>query len=298
MLAVYAAWYGPHDRVKSFAAKALKVTSEGQWYLAAWSARQALFANDLAEENFDAALLSGLEYLRIQAIGSVLNEDGKESIMMGFADLDSFELTAVLRDRWAEGVPSFVFQPILATLCSTDKPLEIDFEKWRRTLCDVFASNDMILKNLEWMEIGLRATDGAEDAIRKAKSTGQNPAEQTFGVQRLAQLICCASKALPPLDCISAQASFLVAMPAVLNKTVLGQAFTRMVARRWIYLATEQKFFLSSPTFYASRILGAASQTVPTISECANLLLQVGEATRLTWPQPMLRNLKILSEPS
>ncbi|MBI2230211.1 MAG: hypothetical protein HYU46_14075 [Deltaproteobacteria bacterium] len=251
---------------------------------------------DLAEESFDAALVSGLEYLRIQAIGSVLKEDGKESIMMGFADLDSFDLTQVLRDRWAEGVTSLVFEPILATVCSTDKPVEIDFDKWRRTLCDIFGSNDMILKNLEWMEIGLRATANDEDAIQKAKSTSQNPDEQTAGVQRLVQLICCASKGLSPADCISAQASFLIAMPAVLNKTVLGQAFTRMVARRWIYLATEQKFFLTSPTFYASRILGAASQTVPTISECATLLIVVGEATRLTWPQAMLRRLRQLSQ--
>ena len=295
MLAVYAAWYGPHHRVKSFAAKGLKATSDGQWYLAAWSARQALFASDLAEGNCDAALLSGLEYLKIQAIGSVLKEDGKEAIMMGFADLDSVELTPVIRDRWAEGVPSLVFEPILATLCSTDKPLEIDFEKWRREICDLFRSNEMILDNLEWIQIGLRATLGDEEAIKKAKNAGQNPAEQAPGIQRLAQLICCALKSLSPLDCISAQASFLVAMPAVLNRTVLGQAFTRMVAKRWIYLATEQKFFLSSPTFYASHILGAASQTVPTISECANLLLMIGEATRLSWPEPMLDRLKVLS---
>ena len=95
----------------------------------------------------------------------------------------------------------------------------------------------------------------------------------------------------------SRRLSYLQCQP-VLYKTVLGQAFTRMVAKRWIYLATEQKFFLSSPMFYASRILGAASQTVPTISECAKLLLLVGEATRLTWPEPMLRRLKELSQQS
>lgn len=298
MLAVYAAWHAPYDRVKSFTAQALKATLEGQWYLAVWSARQALFANDLAKENFDAAFISGLEYLRIQAIGSILKENGQESIMMGFSSLDSFELTAVQQDRWAEVVPSLVFEPILSTLCSTDKSLEINFEKCRRTFCNVFGSKEVILKNLEWMEIGLRATNRDEDAIQRAKRAGQDPIEQTPGVQRLAQLICCASKALSPLDCISAQASFLVAMPPVADKTVFGQAFTRMVAKRWIHLAKEQKFSLSSPSFYASRILSAASQNVPTISECAILLLLVGEATRLTWPQPMLRRLKELSQRS
>jgi hypothetical protein len=84
-------------------------------------------------------------------------------------------------------------------------------------------------------------------------------------------------------------------MSPILFNTVFAQAFTRMVAKRWSYLATEQRFVLNSPTFYASRILQAASQTVPTISECASLLLLVGEATRLTWPQPMLGRLKVLS---
>ena len=58
------------------------------------------------------------------------------------------------------------------TLCSIDKPVEIDFEKWSRTLCDLFGPNDVILKNLEWMDIGLRATNGDEDAISEAKNTG------------------------------------------------------------------------------------------------------------------------------
>ena len=280
MLAVYAAWYAPHDRVMSFAAPALKVTPQGQWYLAVWSARQALFANELANKDFDASLIAGLDYLRIQTIGSVLKEEGKDSIIIGYGDLDSFELTAVQRDQWAEVVPSLVFEPILMTLCSIDKPVEINLDKWSSTLRDVIGPNDVLLKNLKWMDIGLRATNGDDAAISEAKNTAQKSDEQTS--QRLAQIICCAAKSLSPLDCISAQASVLLGMPPVLYKTVFAQAFTRMVAKRWIYLATQQKFCLSSPMFYASRILDAASQTVPTISECARLLLLVGEATRLT----------------
>ena len=261
MLAVYAVWYAPYDRVKSFAAPALQVTPQGQWYLAVWSAWQALFANELAKEDFDAALIAGLQYLRIQTIGSVLKGEDKDSSIIEYCNLETFELTAVQRDQWAEVVPSLAFEPILMTLCSIDKPVEIKLDKWGSTLRDAIGPNDVLMKNLKWMDIGLRATNGDDVAISEAKNTAQKSDEQTS--QRLAQIICCAAKSLTPLDCIAAQASFLLGMPPVLYKTVVAQAFTRMVAKRWIYLATQQKFSLSSPMFYASRILDAASQTVP-----------------------------------
>ncbi len=296
MLAMYAAWYAPTVQVKSLAKPALRVTSEGQYYLAVWTTRQALFANNLANEDLDAALTSGLEYVRIQAIGSALREDGKESIMMGFADLDSFELTPVLRDRWVEIVPSLVFEPILMTLCSIDKPVKIDLDKWRSTVSDVLGPEHTLLKNLKWMDVGLKTTTGDEVAISEAKTIAQKSDEQSAG--RLAQIICCAAKALAPLDCLSAQASFLLGMSPVLYKTLFAQAFTRMVAKRWIYLATEQKFFLTSPMLYASRILDAASQIVPTISDCASLLLVVGEGIRATWPHQMLQRLRELNQQS
>jgi hypothetical protein len=294
MLAKYAAWFAPSERVKSFAAQALKSTSEGQWYLAVWSGRQALFASELAQQDFDAALISGLQYLRIQTIGSVLREEDQKLIIEGYGDLDSFELSMEQRRQWAEATPSLVFEPILMTLCSTDEPPEIDFKNWSGILAEPFGYDDTILKNIEWMEIALRATNGNEDAIAKAKKAAQNLAAEAPGIQRLAQLICCASKALSISDCVSAQASCLIAMPPVLHNTVLAQAFTRMVAKRWMYLAREQKFLLGSPALNAPQILEAASQTVPTISECANLLLVIGEAARLTWPQQMLQRLKEL----
>jgi hypothetical protein len=296
MLAVYAAWYASYDRVKFFATRALKETPQGQWYLAVWSARQALFTNELAKKDFDTALVAGLDYLRIQTIGSVLRIDGKESTIIDYCDLDSFELTEIQRDQWAQVVPSLVFEPILMTLCSTDTPVDINLDKWRSTLRDIFGPNNALSNNLKWMDVGLRATNGDDAAISEAKNTAQKSDEQIS--QRLAQIMCCAAKNLSPLDCISAQASVLLGMSPGLYKTVFAQAFTRMVAKRWIYLATQQKFFLSSPMFYASRILDAASQIVPTISECASLLLLVGEATRLTWPELMLRRLKELSQQS
>src|SRR5437660_12680462 len=44
MLSKYVAWHMPKERVKSYADRALAVTPKGQWYLAVWIAREALFA--------------------------------------------------------------------------------------------------------------------------------------------------------------------------------------------------------------------------------------------------------------
>lgn len=200
MLAKFAAWHAPTQTLNSFVSQALRAAPEGQYYLAVWSAIEASFAHDLAEEDFDAALTSGIEYLRIQTIGSALRETGKESIIEGYLNLDSFELTAAQTARWAEVVPSQLFEPILMTLCSIDKSLEIDFAKWANTLYEIFGSNNLLLNNLQWIEIGLRATNGEEDAITKAMDTARQSHEQTPGTQRLAQLICCASTNLSPID--------------------------------------------------------------------------------------------------
>jgi len=190
MLAKYAAWYAPQARVKSFAAQALRSTSEGQWYLAVWSAREALFASGLADEDFDAALISGLDLVRIEMIGSAVKEEGKESIIQGYGNFDSLELSIDLRSKCAEVTPFRVFEPILMTLCSTDSPPQIDFNNWRSMLANTFGSHDVILKSLEWLEIGSRAATGDEDATAKAKDLAKNSTGVIPAVQRLAHLLC------------------------------------------------------------------------------------------------------------
>lgn len=84
-------------------------------------------------------------------------------------------------------------------------------------------------------------------------------------------------------------------MSRILHDSVFAHAFTRMVAKRWMFLAREQRFLIGSPALYVPRILEAASQKVPTISECAKLLLLVAESVRLTWPEQMLEGLNHLS---
>ena len=196
---------------------------------------------------------------------------------------------------WIELIPSQVFEPLLMTLASTDSQCQIDFNGWRDVLVRDLGSHDLIVNGLEWMEIGIRASQGSADAIAKAKDTALTASVTAPTTQRLAHIICCASKFLSITECISAQCSFLLSLPTTLENTVNVQAFTRLVAKRWIYLAQKQKFLLGSPAFHAPRILDKASGTVLSISDCASLLLVVAEAARLTWPQQMLDSLHELS---
>src|SRR4030095_13909443 len=117
-----------------------------------------------------------------------------------------------------------VFETCLMTLCSTDTPVDINLDKWRSTLRDIFGSNNALSNNLKWMDVGLRATNGDDAAISEAKNTAQKSDEQIS--QRLAQIMCCAAQNLSPLDCISAQAFVLLGMSPGLYKTVFAQAFT------------------------------------------------------------------------
>jgi hypothetical protein len=299
MLAKYVAWDMPHERVKSLVKRALMPTPKGQWYLAVWTAHGALFTNYLATEDFDNALNSGLEYTRTQLVAAdVLEQSEEPPTTIEYGNFDFEELGIKLRDKWIELVPSQVFEPLLMTLASTDPPCQIDFNRWHDVLVKNFGSHNSIVSGLEWMEIGTRASQGNADAIAKAKDTAMTASVTAPAAQRLAHVICCASKFLPIKECISAQYSFLISIPIRLENTVYAQAFTRLVAKRWIYLAEKQKFMLGSPAFYAPRIRDTASRTVLSISECASLLLMIAEAARFTWPQEMLDSLSALSRTS
>jgi hypothetical protein len=134
--------------------------------------------------------------------------------------------------------------------------------------------------------------NGDDNAISEARKALQS---SDLTIKRFSQIICCASKNISAVDCVSAQVGFLIGIQPIMYRTVSTQAFTRMVARRWIYLANNQNFMLSAPRIYAARILDAASQTVPTIAECASLLLLVTKATGLTWPPSVRRQVEELS---
>ena len=199
-------------------------------------------------------------------------------------------------NQWVEAIPFRVFEPILMTLGSADKSPQINFNAWRRVLTKTLGTHDLIYTTLECLEIGLRASAGDTDAIERAHSIARNSPPVIPAVQRLGQVICCASKTLAIRECIAAQASYLLAMPSPLDKTLIADAFTRMVAKRWRDFATTQKFLIGLPAFYSPIILQAASQRVPTTSESANLLLLVAEAARISWPTQMAEGLRLLSQ--
>lgn len=293
MLAKYAAWYTSSAKIKSFAERSVTPTAEGQFYLSLWSARGALFANHLAEEDFDAALISGLDYVKIEVAGSAYRAAGKEAVLEGYVNFGNEELSPEFHNQWVEAIPFRVFEPILMTLCSAEKSPQINFNAWRQLLRKTLGTHDLIDKTLECLEIGLTRD---ADATKKALSMAHKSPPVIPAMQRLGQLICCASKTLAIKECIAAQASYLLAMPSPLEKTLIADAFTRMVAKRWRDFATTQKFLITLPTFYSPILLQAASQKVPTIADCANLLILVAEAAQITWPTKMAGRLRQLGQ--
>lgn len=296
MLAKYAAWYASNTKVKSFTDRAVTPTTEGQCYLALWSANGALFANQLAEEDFEAALLTGLDYVKIETVGSAYSAAGKDAILQGYGNFSNEELSLEFQNQWVEAIPFRVFEPILMTLCSVDNLPQINFKAWREVLANRLGTHDLIGTTLECLEIGLRAAARDAEATKTAHNLARNSPPVIPALQRLGQLICCASKTLSIRECIAAQGSYLLAMPSPLEKTLIADTFTRMVAKRWTDFAKTQKFLITSPTFYSPIILNATSQKVPTTSECANLLLLIAEAVRITWPTQMAEGLRLLSQ--
>ena len=93
---------------------------------------------------------------------------------------------------------------------------------------------------------------------------------------------------------LSAQSSVLLNVSLLRERRTWAVAFFKMVAKRWVFLAESQKFKLSTPKYWAPTILEAATKETYTLSDCAKLLLTVGDAINAKWPADMLTSLRAL----
>lgn len=300
MLAKYASWSMPQDQFRSFTNRGLSVTSQGQWYLSVLISWEARFANDLASVDLDSALTSGINYVATQVRSSGLRksrgDEPVENLYGNFQDplgqLSSSELSKVV-----EALSTMVLEPVLMTLCSVISPLDIDLAKWRKVFRDSFGQIELLDVALNWIEVGRKATAGDQNSILAAKHATWNQVPTDPVGQRFAHLICSSSNYIQAAECLGLQASFLLQIAKPMEGTINTQAFTRMVAKRWNYLAHHQKFLIASPNLYVSKILKATAPPVPTISECAKLLIIIGDAIQARWPLGMQGQLKSLATP-
>lgn len=106
----------------------------------------------------------------------------------------------------------------------------------------------------------------------------------------------CVSPDIQLSETMSAQFSMLKNMILpVMASSHWAIFYFRMVAKRWNYLANNQKFLMLLPSIWSEKILDTISVASPTASDVAKLLLLIGEATSINWPKEMLFELKEIS---
>ena len=298
LLAKYASWSIPQDQLRPLTDRALAVTPRGQWYLSVLISWEARFANDLASADLDSAVVSGINYVATQVLSSEIRisrgDEPVESLYGNFQDLTR-QLSSNDLNKVVEALPLRVLEPVLMTLCSVISPPKVDLTKWRQVFRDLLGHIDLPESALNWIEVGRKAAAGDKDSILTAKHATWNQTPAGPAGQHFAHLICCSSINIQAAECLGLQASFLLQILKPLNGTVYAEAFTRMVAKRWNDFAQHQKFLIASPKLYVPKILEATSPQVPTLSECAKLLIIVGDAIQARWPVGMLERLKSLA---
>lgn len=188
---------------------------------------------------------------------------------------------------------SLVLEPIFMALCSVEELPKVDFPGWAGYMENVFGRGNDSVSILSWIETGILATFGDATATDRIKEDMRDSSKR---LGRLPMLACCASRALPLNDVLSAQSSLLLAIATHFRGTIWTPTFCRMVAKRWIYLVKNQRFMLDSPVLSVPEILKLASLTNPKISDCANLLLTVADAINARWPDETAIELRELGK--
>lgn len=296
-LAKYGAWHLPAARLRSLTDRGLAITSRGQWFLSAWVSWEARLSNALAQRDYTSAITCGVTYVAVEISTAAMREAGgleRAEDAYGTYDDPLRLLSGSARVRAAEVIPTRVIEPVLMVICSASPQVEVDTTSWEEFLVNTFGHTELIEDALHWVKIGLKALGGDVEAIRTTRKAVWD--QRTPTSHRLAHIVCCASDQFLPIENLSLQASFLLQIAYPLTETTYAESFTRMVAKRWVRLATEQRFLITSPNLHAPLILEACSPSVPTVQECARLLLLVGDAIQATWPGGMREKLASISQ--
>jgi len=298
MVAMYAAWSGQREVVKTCARQATVRTQEGQYYLAVQKTWEALYASHINAREFDSAFYSGLEYARLFILGSECHK--KESTWDPFKPMDLEakvkELEPVLVRELGESVTGLVIEPLFMAICSVEELPKIDLQGWASHIEGILGREKDFASTLSWVNMGILAIFGDEAANYKIMEDICDPSKIPERIRRLAMLFRCVSKTLPLNDNLSAQSSMLLQIAVPFRGTIWAAAFYRMIAKRWMYMVESQRFMLASPSLSVPGILRLASIPNPTVSECASLLLSVAEGLNIRWPNELFRVLRELGK--
>ncbi len=301
-LAKYSASFADIDFIDSIAKRAIIRIDGKQFFLALTETQHAIYLNSLVNREFDRALEAGTEYAKLFAmLPDYKTLMGERWNLNEPVDIDCYlqNLDQRFYDKWSESLSELILEPMMMFICALDEQPQIDFSRWVDQFIDTFGEEHRSVIFVNWMEKVISAVFGGSDAIEMIRRNAWETSSESEQTRRLSILAMCVSSNIQLSETLSAQFSMLKTMMLpVMANSHWAIFFYRMVAKRWTYLANNQKFLMLSPGIWSDKILDAISVLAPTASDVGKLLLLVGEATAITWPNEMLSELRQISQGS
>jgi tetratricopeptide (TPR) repeat protein len=299
-LAKYSASFADMDYIDSIAKRAIIRIDGKQFVLALTETYHAIYFNSLVNRDFARALEAGMGYAKLFAmLPDYKTLMGERWNLNEPVDIDSYlqNLDQGFYDKWSEGLSALILEPMMMFICALDEQPKYDFSRWVDQFIDTFGEEHRSVKFVKWMEKAIFAAFGGSDAIEMIRRDAWEASIESEQTRRLSILAMCVSSNIELSETLSAQFSMLKTMMlSIMANSCWAIFFYRMVAKRWTYLANNQKFLMLSPGIWSDKILDAISVSAPTASDVAKLLLLVGEATSITWPKEMLSELREISQ--
>ena len=300
LIAKYSASFAGMDFIDSIAKRAMIRIDGKQFFLALTETHHAIHLNSLVNNEFDRAIEAGMAYAKLFAmLPDFKSSMGEHWNLNEPVDIDGYfqNLDPRFYDKWFDGLSAIILEPMTMFICSIDGQPKIDFSRWFNHFIDTFGERHRSLKFAKWMEKVISAVFGGSDAIEVIRGDAWDTSGESEQTRRLSILAMCVSPNVQLSETMSAQFSMLknMTLPAMANSH-WSIFFYRMVAKRWTYLANNQRFLMLSPGLWSEKILDAISAASPTPSDVAKLLLIVGEATSIKWPKEMLFELREISK--
>jgi len=299
-LAKYSASFADMDFIDSIAKRA-KIRIDGkQFFLALTKTYHAIYLNSMVKREFDRALEAGMAYAKLFAmLPDYKTSMGDRWNLNEPVDIDSHlqNLDQGFYDKWSESLSAFILEPMMMYICALDEQPKFDFSRWVDQFMNTFGEQHRSVKFIKWMKKAISAAFGNRDAIEMIRKDAWEASIESEQIRRLSILAMCVSSNAQLSETLSAQFSMLKTMMLpVMANSCWAIFFYRMVAKRWTYLANNQKFLMVSPRIWSDKIIYAILVSAPTASDVAKLLLLVGEATTTTWPKEMFSELREISQ--
>ena len=299
-LAKYSASQADKDFMDSITKCATIRIGGGQYPLALMEAYYAIFLNALVNRDFDRAIEAGIEYTKLFSVLHNYKEArGKQWKLNEPINLDDFfKMTGRnFFTKWSECISGLIVEPLMMFICISEELPTLDYSKWIDNLIDIFGEKDKAVKSARWLEKVASSVFGDEAAIEEIREDTSNSSDQSEHTRRLSILSMCVSTHLQLSEVLSAQFSMLKTMMLpMMASSYWAMFFYNMVVKRWTFLAENQRFLMVLPGIWSEKILSAISLSSPTASDIAKILLLVGEATGIRWPDEMLSELRQFSQ--